>query len=509
MGLFKQFKHTKNTLKNGEKQEQLVDPPDIPTFPVSLDMKKNLRYVKETLHYTEDLVEKTLKTALPGSLHLFYIETMSDTEKLSSNLYQKLKSIDTETELHRTLQDMDSAKIVHLSDAVSELLSGKSILLLEGKNHCYILSTNSVIKRDVSEPDNEQVIRGSHSGFIENIGVNIQLVRNLISHPSLIVNYSTLGELSRTKTAMLYMDGRADPEVVEEIKRRLKKIKVDKLMNNGVIEEYMEDNIYSLFPQYISTERADRAALNLLDGRVLIMTDGDPTVLVLPVTFFSFFQSTDDYNSRWVAGNFFRLIRVISFLLAVTLPGIYIAIISFHYEIIPFGMTYVIKDAVEHIPYPPLVEAMIMELTLELIREAGIRLPTPIGQTIGIVGGLVIGDAVVNAGFISSIMIIVVALTAISSFVVPVHEMSMAMRLLRYPVMIMASILGFLGIVFCLTIYLIHLCKLTSIGKPFFYPFAPLDGKGLLNRFIRLPHTVHLDKKQNQSQKSSGSSKSQ
>ncbi|TMW73904.1 spore germination protein [Alteribacter natronophilus] len=507
MGLFKAFKHTKNSAKKGQKQEQLVEPPDIPTFPVSFDMNKNRRYIKETLYYTEDLVEKSLRTELPGTCHLFYIETMSDTDKLNSYLYQKLRDIDSEVKLERMLQDMDSAKMVHLSDAVSELLSGKSILLLEGKGHCYILSTNSVVKRDIGEPDNEQVIRGSHSGFIENIGVNIQLIRNLISHPTLQVNYTTLGELSQTKTAMMYMEGRADPEVVDEIQRRLKKIKVDQLLNNGVLEEYLEDNIYSLFPQFISTERADRAALNLLDGRILILTDGDPTVLVLPVTFFSFFQSTDDYNSRWAAGNFFRLIRVISFLLAVTLPGIYIAIISFHFEIIPFGMTYVIKDAVEHIPYPPLVEAMIMELTLELIREAGIRLPTPIGQTIGIVGGLVIGDAVVNAGFISSIMIIVVALTAISSFVVPVHEMSMAMRLLRYPIMIMASMLGFLGIVFCLSLYLIHLCKLTSIGQPFFYPFAPLNAKGLLNRFIRLPHTVYVEnspkkKGKGQSQKS-------
>ncbi|WP_051314665.1 spore germination protein [Alteribacter aurantiacus] len=502
MSFFKAFQNKKNS----QNDTRILEPPETPTFPASLDIDKNRVYVKETLHYTEDLVEKKVVTNHNKILYFLYLETVSDTKDMNEYFYRNLREINSDEHLERVLTDRDSAKLLHLSDAIAEMLSGKSLVLIENTHYCFVLSTNSVIHRDVGEPDNEQVIRGSHSGFVENLSVNLQLVRNLISHPSLVVKYTTLGEVSKTKTAVLYMDGRADSNVVEEIHRRLKKIKVEKLMNTGIIEEYMEDNIFSLFPQYISTERADRAALNLIDGRVIIMTDGDPTVLVLPVTFFSFFQSTDDYNSRWVAGNFFRFIRVVSFLLAVTLPGIYIAIITFHFEIIPFGMTYVIKDAVEHIPYPPLIEAMFMELTLELIREAGIRLPTPIGQTIGIVGGLVIGDAVVNAGFISSIMIIVVALTAISSFVVPIHEMSMAMRLLRYPIMIMASLLGFVGIVFCLTIYLIHLCKLTSLGKPLFYPFAPFNLKGLMNRFVRLPHTVEIKNDQKENQKTNSSS---
>ncbi|MBM7097162.1 spore germination protein [Bacillus sp. H-16] len=506
MPFMKSFFKAFENQKKQKADTKILEPPETPTFPVSFEIDTNRVYVKSTLHYTEDLVEKKVTTGHNKTVYFLYLEPLSDTKDMHEYFYSKLRKIRSDENLHRTLSDMDSARLVHLSDAISEILSGKSLVLIENTDYCYLLSTTSVIHRDVGEPDNEQVIRGSHSGFVENLSVNLQLVRNLISHPSLVVKYTTLGEVSKTKSAVIYMDGRADPIVVEEIHRRLKKIKVDKLMNTGIIEEYMEDNIYSLFPQFITTERADRTALNLIDGRVIILTDGDPTALVLPVTFFSFFQSTDDYNSRWVAGNFYRLIRVISFLLAVTLPGIYIAIITYHYEIIPFGMTFVIKDAVEHIPYPPLVEALFMELTLELIREAGIRLPTPIGQTIGIVGGLVIGDAVVNAGFISSIMIIVVALTAISSFVVPVHEMSMAMRLLRYPIMIMASLLGFVGIVFCLTVYLIHLCKLTSIGKPFFYPFAPFDWKGLMNRFVRLPHTVEVKNEQKEGKNNHSSS---
>ncbi len=493
--------------KRKEQNQQIIEPPDIPTFPVSINMEENRKYIKETFHYTEDLIEKKLTTQSGKTLYLIYFDSSTDKKKLESSVFNRIYELKKDQSLDRAFEELDSVKLFVLSDGIDELLAGKSLLLIQDTGYCYAVGTTELIQREISEPENEKVIRGNHDGFIEHLSTNIQLVREIINHPSLVVRYNTIGEVTKTKTAILYMEGRCDPQVIEEVQRRLSKIKVDKMITPGIIEEYLEDNIYSMFPQFISTERADRSAINLIDGRIIVLVDGDPTALLLPITFFSFFQSGDDYNTRWLAGNFYRMIRVISFLLAVTLPGVYISVITFHYEIIPFGMTFVIKDAVEHIPYPPLLEAFFMELTLELIREAGIRLPAPIGQTIGIVGGLVIGDAVVNAGFVSSIMIIVVALTAIASFVVPIHEMSVAIRILRFPVMIMAALLGFVGIVFCLTIYLIHLCKLTSIGQPYFYPFAPFSFKGLLNRFIRIPHTIEIkdSEKDNQNKKSSSS----
>jgi spore germination protein KA len=226
---------------------------------------------------------------------------------------------------------------------------------------------------------------------------------------------------------------------------------------------------------------------NLMDGRIAILSDGSPTALVLPITFFAFYQTPDDYNSRWILGSFFRLIRLLSFLIAVSFPAIYISIVSFHYEILPVELVFNIKGSLEYVPFPPLIEAMVMQTTLELLREASIRLPSPIAQTIGVVGGLVIGTAVVEANLVSNTMIVIIAITAIASFVVPLSEMGTSVRLLGFPLMLAASFIGLIGIVFILMIVLIHLCKLESFGSPYFSPFAPFRFKDLKDTFIRVP----------------------
>lgn len=457
--------------------------------PTSDNMAKNRIYLKETLNYTEDLTEKSFTLSDDTDCTLVFLDSLTDEDKLEKYLYSKLHTIYNRWDLETALENMDADKIIQVSDSVPHMLSGKSVLFINGMGYCYTLNTLKDIQREVSQPDNEQVIRGGHLGFVEQINVNIYLLRQMVHHPLLTVRYKEIGHKKNTKIAYTFIDGLVDKKIIDEMERRLAKINTKKLISSAVIEEHLEDAPYSPFPQFMSTERPDRCALNLMEGKIVLMVAGESTALILPMSFLSFYHSNDDYNSRWYAGTFFRLLRLFSFITSVTLPGIYIAIISFHFEIIPYGMTYVIKDAVEMIPYPPIIEAFFMELTLELIREAGVRLPNPLGQTIGIVGGLVIGDAVVNAGFVSSVMIIIVALTAVSSFVVPANEMSMSIRLLRFPIMIMASITGFLGIVFCLNLYLIHLCKLTSLGQPYFYPFAPFDMKGILKEVLRLPHT--------------------
>ncbi|SER71880.1 spore germination protein [Salipaludibacillus aurantiacus] len=499
MKLLKWFKRDKSKTDNDRTNPVITDY-ELPPYPAKEDMAENKVYLKETLNYTEDLIEKPF-TIDAHTCSVMFLESLTDEEKMEKNLYSKLNHVHSIEALEDTLKNMDASKLLHVSEAVPHILAGKCLLFIDGLDYCYTLNTNKIILRDIGQPENEQIIRGAHQGFVESLMVNIYLLRQMVQHPQLTIRFKKVGEKKNTKVCIVHVEGIADKKVLNEIDRRLSKIDSDKLISSGVIEEYLEDFPYSPFPQFMSTERPDRCALNLLDGKIVLFVEGEGTALLLPMSFLSFYQSNDDYNSRWYAGTFFRLLRMFSFVTSVTLPGIYIAIISFHFEIIPYGMTFVIKDAVEEIPYPPIVEAFFMELTLELIREAGVRLPSPIGQTIGIVGGLVIGDAVVNAGFVSSVMIIVVALTAISSFAVPANEMSMSVRLLRFPIMIMASLLGFLGIVFCLNIYLIHLCKLTSLGKPYFYPFAPFHFKGILKDVLRFPHTkttwLNLDNEQN------------
>ncbi|RAP77564.1 spore germination protein [Paenibacillus montanisoli] len=297
-----------------------------------------------------------------------------------------------------------------------------------------------------------------------------------------------VGTEVKTKVAILYMNDIANPELVKEITKRISAIKTDLVMSPGFIEEFVEDAPFSPFPQLLNTDRPDRAAYNLMEGRVVMFSNESPTALVLPVTFFAFYQSPDDYNSRFFVGSFYRFVRLVCFTIAITLPAIYIGVVAFHFETLPIKLLIPIKESIEQIPFQPLVEALIMELTIELIREAGVRLPTSIGPVIGIVGGLVIGQAVVEANLVSNVMVIIVAITitATASFVVTSNEMVTSLRLLRFPLMILAATFGFIGIVLGLSVLFMHLCALESFGTPYFAPWSTgrwADFKDTIFRF--------------------------
>lgn len=359
--------------------------------------------------------------------------------------------------------------------------------MVGGAEEFYILSSEKTYARSTDEPENEGIIRGPHNGFIEHLSVNLNLIRKQIISTSLIVRYFYVGSKTRTKVAIVYMQDLANPELVKEVEKRIKAISSDMVLPPGFIQEFTEDNPFSLFPQQLSTERPDRVTANLMEGRVTILTEGSPTALIAPVSFFAFYQSPDDYNGRWIISSFLRMIRMMSFLIAFTLPAIYIATVSFHSAILPLELAHTIKKSLENVPFPAIVEAMLLEVIFEVLREAGIRLPSRVGQTIGIVGGLVIGDAIVRAGLVSYTMIIVVSLTAISSFLVPSHEMSSAVRILRFPMMIGAALFGYIGIAFGMLILLIHLCKLETFGSPYFAPMAPFRLSDMKDVFIRFP----------------------
>ena len=360
-----------------------------------------------------------------------------------------------------------------LNEAVNKLLNSYCVLLLPCQKELICIETKSTYYRSVTEPQNEKVIRGAHDGFVESLQVNINLVRNRILNSHLAVKYINLGEESKTRCAILYMGNIANTELVKEIDIRLKNISPDFIMSPGFIEELIVDDPYSLFPQTLNTERPDRVLGNLMEGRVVLLSEGSASAMIFPVTFFSFFQSPDDYNSpNWVLGSFFRLMRFFSFFIAICLPAMYISMVAFNWEVLPISLVIPIKESIENIPYPPLIEAFIMELTIELVREAGIRLPTSIGPVIGIVGGLVIGQAAVEAQLVSNVMVIVVAITATASFVVPNNEMVTSIRFLRFPLMIGAAVMGLLGIILALIVLFMHLCKLESFETPYFSPVS-------------------------------------
>ncbi|AUS08022.1 spore germination protein [Laceyella sacchari] len=455
------------------------------TTRVSSSLQENIDNINEKLCRSQDLVFRSIEFNGKKGV-LVFIEPLTDQNQVLKAIIQPLLKV-REGKLEEVIIANYLRQTESFDEIIEHLVRGDSILLFSRSEQAFIVGTEATEKRNLTEPDNEAVVRGPHDGLVENIKVNLYNIRHRIQNPNLTVKFFHVGAETRSKLAMLYIRNLAHPDLVKEVEKRINAIRTDTIMSPGFVTEFMEDCPASPFPQALYTERPDRVVSNLMEGRIVMLGEGDPTAVVVPVTLFAFYQTPDDYHSRWMIGSFVRFVRLMSFLIAFLLPSLYIAIVEFHPEVLPISLIYSLKSSIDTIPFPAIIEALLMELTIELIREAGIRLPSRVGQTIGIVGGLVIGDAVVRAGLVSNTMLIVVAITAISSFVVPSHELSTAIRVMRFPLMVAAFSFGFFGIVVGLIIIFMHLVKLESFGTPYLAPFAPLRVKDLKDTFIRLP----------------------
>ncbi|MFZ7946362.1 spore germination protein [Neobacillus sp. 19] len=447
--------------------------------------ENRIEFIKNSFGTTEDLLKIPIIYKNEQGV-IFYLATISDSEKIQESILFPLVH-PTEVDFGDIPFTAETHHKISLGDTVSALLQGNSIVIIHGIDDIFSFNTIKDLTRSPKEPDSEKAVRGSHVGFVESLSTNIGFIRQGIESRHLTINFHHIGKYSNTKIAIIYVEGIANTKLVKRLEDRIKTLSIDMVFSPGYLEEIVEDRPLSPFPQILYTERPDRTIAQLMEGRIVLMSEGSCDVIILPVSFFSFFQTTDDYNSRIITGSFFRCLRVMSFIISLLLPGLYIAIIGYHFEIIPSEILVLVKNSVENIPFPPLIEAIIMAFTIELIREAGIRLPTPIGQTIGIVGGLIIGDAIVSAGLVSNIMVIVIALTAISSFTIASYEMSNTVRILTFPIMLAAASFGFVGIIFSLMFIVGHLCKLESLGTPYFTPVAPFSLQGMKDAIIRFP----------------------
>lgn len=452
--------------------------------------------LKQTFQNIEDFTFRDVTcNNIPG--FIAYIETITDGKKLFNFVYQaflQYSDLEVVSEQQSQLELSSEPKVTinfptshDISEAKDKILAGVCVIGLEGSDELVLIDVSLDNKRSIQEPDDEKAIQGSHQGFIEKIRTNIGLIRQSTMSTDLIVNFMQVGTFVKSELAIVYMGSIANPDVVNEVKIRVGSILMDQVISIGFLEELIEDTSWSPFRQIMNTERVDRVVSCLNEGRVAIFLEGSSTCLVVPVSFFSFLQSVDDYNTRWMVGTIFRTLRFISLFVAILLPAFYIAVVAFHLEVLPDELVITVQKSINKIPFPPLIETLLMELTIELIREAGLRLPSRVGQTVGIVGGLVIGDAIVRAGLISTTMVIVVAITALAGFTIPTHGMSDAIRLLRFPFMFLAAAFGFVGMVFAAIVLLGHLCKLESFGTPYFAPFAPFRPQDLKDTFVRAP----------------------
>lgn len=449
-------------------------------------VKYMMKSLQKAFYHSSDLTIRQIDWHEGNTAILCFYASLVDAKEVQKILDTIYARLDTEKPfwsetLLTTLQNFS------LPQAIERVCQGETLVILPDTGEMLTLNIINEVRRNLEEPINEHILRGSHEGLIERADTNLALIRRRVNNPALVVKSFSIGHQTKTKAYYLYMDGVIQPETLQEIEKRIAAIQIDYFYSIGQLSDALEDSVLSPFPQLLNTEHPDRVVANLVEGKVVIMTDISPSALIGPVTFFSFYQTPDDYNGRVVVGTFYKIVRLLSFITAVFLPAFYIAVISFHFEVLPLELSNQVKNDVNDIPYRPLIEALILEIIMELIRESSIRLPQSVGQTIGIVGGLVIGDAIVSAGLVSNLMIIVVALTAISSYVVPSVELNSTIRMLRFPFMVLASLFGFLGIVVGIVILLIHLISLTSIKQPYFSPVVPFQPKAVFKIFLRWP----------------------
>jgi len=467
---------------------------------LSRSLENNLLYFRRVFQDCSDVVFREFQLDLQKNRRgaLLYIEGLADKKTIEEQVLSPLMALARHTgrvENEITANWLKESNIsigevkeeTYRTELCTAILSGMAVLLVDNARVALILSVPGWEKRNVDTSMLEKVIRGPKEGFVETISVNIALIRRRIRDPQLRVRFHELGKRSKTKVAIMYMGDIAKEELVAEVEKRLATVDIDMIHDSSTIETFIEDNPFSIFPQILPTERPDKVAANLMEGRVALVVDGSPSVLVMPVSIASLFQSPEDYYERFIFGTFVRLMRFGVFTIATTLPALYVAMVSFHHQLIPDRLILTLAIGRLLVPFPAFIEAVAMEITIELLREASSRLPGPLGQTIGVVGGLVLGQAAVSAKLASPAMVIIVALTAIATFTVPIYSLSYPLRLLRFPMMILAGIFGFFGIFLVWMFLLIHLCTLESFGSPYFIPLAPLNFSEWKDTMFRFP----------------------
>lgn len=471
-----------------------------PTDTLSNSLQLNIKKISELTGNSSDISIRTFQGANSLPMAIVYINGLTDTTIINDNIMNPIMT-DAEVNIagQRTVSDSltvikdqiltvsSTNTVSNIDDFMSALYSGDTIILAEGWNQGITASSAKWMQRGVEEPSSQSVIRGPKDGFTENISTNIALLRRRIKSPNLWKIDRKIGRVTQTDVSVMYLKGTANDLVVNEVLQRLDRIDIDSILESGYLEEFIQDQTFTPFPTLINTERPDTVAASILEGQVAVLMDGTPFALVLPITFLKFFIASEDYYQRFDISSFLRLLRFFAFTISMILPSLYIAITTFHQEMIPTTLLISLAAQREGIPFPAFFEALLMEITFEVLREAGVRMPRAIGSAISIVGALVLGQAAVEAGLVSAAMVIVVAFTAISSFVVPAFNISIAARLIRFILMILAAALGLFGIMSGLFFLLIHMLSLRSFGVPYMTPIAPFVPSNLKDTVVRVP----------------------
>jgi spore germination protein KA len=451
----------------------------------------DIRRTKAELEHTFNLPvnkdvyvrEFTVGTETHWPAVLVFIDGMADKNIINTHILQPLMILTrfVEEDIHRrmkaiaeTLLPGNQAQLTHKwSEAISGVLAGSTVVFVDGCDAALIVETKGWEHRSVGLAQTEVVVRGPHDAFTESFRANTGLVRAQFRSEKLVTEMMSVGKLAKTDIAVMYVKDVTNRALVEEVKKRIKQIDVDYLADSGILEQFLEDNPYTLVPQLMSTERPDRVAHALMEGQVAIFVGHSPFALIVPAVLWSMVHTPEDAYLRYPFGACLRALRWLSLCIALFLPAFYVAVTNFHPEMIPTDLMLAIAGSREQVPFPVVVEVLLMEFSIELIREAGIRIPSVIGPTIGIVGALIIGQAAVQAGIVSPLLVIVVALTALATFTVPNYNLSMGIRVLRFVFLVVAAMFGFFGMALLIAVLIAKLAIQKSFGVPLLAPVAP------------------------------------
>lgn len=462
---------------------------------LNLALQDNIDQLQHIFGNSGDLIVRELTFGDTPEVHMafVYLDGMAD----RTSVYRLIESISNQAvqEGWTTSTDVLSLSRITIGDirtqtdfeAIQEsILSGETVIFTDRENQAISVDTVGFEHRNVTEPISQTVVRGPQEGFTETLQTNVALIRRKIKDPNLWMEVNPIGRITKTKVAIMYMNGLVKESTLQEVRSRLQRIDIDGILESNYIEEFIQDKTFTVFPTINNSERPDVVAASLLEGRVAILIDGTPFVLLVPALFTQFLQSAEDYYHRSDFG-LLRLLRYLAFLISLFGPSTYIAVTTFHQEMLPTALLISLASQREGIPFPAFIEALIMEVTFELLREASIRMPRAIGTAISIVGALVLGQSAVEAGLVSPAMVIVVSITAIAGFIFPSFDIGISARVLRFGFMGLAASFGFYGMFLGMIALVLHLCHLQSFGVPYMSPFAPFSKSDQKDNVIRVP----------------------
>ncbi|HZG58815.1 spore germination protein [Paenibacillus sp.] len=458
--------------------------------PVGERAEQNAGALKTRFGRTDDLGERSVPIAGGSRTAIvFYFDSLVDKAVVDQFVIAKLQTM-TERSWDAPAAELSTHGLFSaqtIEEASKRLLAGGTVVFVDGLREAWIASTDGGQRRSVTEPSSEAVVRGPREAFNESLLTNMGLLRRRLYTPRLRFENVLVGSVSRTPLSIVYIDGLAKADILEEVRSRIGKIDIDGVVESQVIEEFIEDPVYSPFPTVFNTERPDRVAAALLEGRIAILTDGTPVALVVPATITMFLYSNEDYYQRFDIASLLKTLRTVTFFISFLLPSFYVALLTFHQEMIPTTLLIALTGQREGVPFGIATEVLLMELTFEVLREAGIRLPKTIGSAVSIVGGLVLGQAAVEASLIGPGTVIAVSATAIASFTTPSYGFAIASRMLRFAMLFLTAFIGSFGFFFGLIFIIVHLNTLRSFGVPYMSPIAPFHRKSWRDLLVRVP----------------------